>query len=876
MPVSTRGLRAIVALAAFVTVLAPVSTPGSQAAPRCADEARRVRPDGWTSIRRPAYSVGPGDLRAWAASPFVDGFLLATNGDAIARSTDGGCSWEETYTPGTAFGEARVLPGENTIRDLAMPPSPPGRLGYTVYAVVNDVDGTRVMTSDTLGVRWDAKPSVGLPTLHSEIRGLWVSPTPSTAFVLVDSVSSLTSIVETTLYVTRDAGNTFAPVTRGLAPRQYTQIALDPIDARSVWAWDVGTLFHSTDGGASFSAIDVQGPIGVVDVLHYPAFLPARVVVYNLTSPTALVSSDGGASWRSETTPGIVTGTSNLYSADALAMASDKGVHLRAPGLLPQSLTNVSPKARIKEVAFSRSPLDITLYGRAGSELYLRRFTYQLKVVKPPKLPPLPPVDLRGGAPIKIGPTTLKPAKHTVRVRPGQRAKVEYQLDLAPAPTPLDVFFATDSTGSMAPVIASLRQDLQDIIDDLGESGIDVWFGVGDFKDYPTHGTALDYPYKRHRAVGPIDDELAAAIENISVGGGNGLDSALAATYQAATGLGQERVEGHKEAGHWIDPGQGAEWREDALKVLVIAADVTSRDPQTDPGYPGPSYSKVISALNRGNIEHVGLAVGDSPDQPRQSLARVSRGTGTVAPPGGIDCDDDGEIDLAEGEPLVCELPVDDENGTALAPAVVGLLRSLRDLQPVAMTVNGDRRVARIASAPVFGEVNVKQPNRLPFTVEVGCDVDTAGRSFPVAVRTKVGSRVVASASLTVECESLPVEPPHAPPPAAAVVAALAPLAPPPPPAPIPQVQAQPNPNPNPNPNPQPAANAQAGAAHQDQAEVQLALAYNDVTDAAAGEQLAMVGLAVGALMAAACAVAFARRERPALARATVRPRRYE
>ncbi|HEX8003613.1 MAG TPA: hypothetical protein VF519_13045 [Mycobacteriales bacterium] len=843
-----RTLRTAVALAALVTAL-PLA--GGSAAARCPDESRRVRPDGWTALRRPAYSVGEPVLRSWAASPHVDGFLLATNGDAIARSVDGGCSWEETYTPGAAIGETRVLWSSNSIVDVAMPPSPPGRLGYVAYAVITDVDGTRVITSHDRGETWHSRRGVGLPPAVA-VHGLWVSPNPATAFVLVDSRSTPLSAVETTLYVTRDTGETFAPVTVGLRSGQYTNLALDPIDATSVWAWDEDSLFHSVNGGAAFAEVDVVGPIATLDVLHYPAFAPARVIVYLRNRAAAYTSHDGGRRWQPARTPGRVTGAANLYATDAVAVASDRGVFLTAPGVGARGPRDVSPKRlTMTDVALSFTRADVTLYGRAGHDLFVRRFTPALQ-------PKLPPVNLRGAAPVTAGPTALRPATKTVRLKPGQRAAVPYSLDLAPVPTPLDIFFATDSTGSMAPVISGLRSDLQDIIDDLGRSGIDVWFGVGDFKDYPGFGSPGDYPYQRRRAVGPIDDDLATAIESISTGGGVTYDSALAATYQAATGEGQPILaqDDTGRTGYLIEPGQGAEWRPEALKVLVIAADVRSRDPNTDPGYPGPSYGKVIAALNRRGIEHVGLAVGDQPAEAFQSLSRVSRGTGTLAPPGGIDCDDDGEVDLLEGEPLVCELPVDSRGSTDLAPAVVGLMRSLRDLQSVGIELAGDRRVARVASAPVFDEVNVKQHNRLPYTVQVACTAETAGKTFPVRVRTRVGARHVASASLTVECEPLPGTPPREVPPppkapyvVAAAVPAVAP--PPPPPAPIPQAQAQPHSNPNPNPNPQ------AGMAHQEQAQPELALAYDDVRG---DEELAMVGLAAGAMLAAGCAVALRRR----------------
>ncbi|HWL36701.1 MAG TPA: vWA domain-containing protein [Frankiaceae bacterium] len=866
----TRLVRAAVATAALATALSPL---GTTAAPVCADEGRRARPDGWVSLNRPAWSIGDHKVTAWAASPYVDGYLLATNGSTIARSTDGGCGWEEVYTPGINVGENRLIGVGDSIYDVAMPPSPPGRVPYISYAVVSDLDSTVVATSSNLGETWIEQPSIGLPPLVA-LHSIHVAADPRTAYVLVDAQTSLTSVIETTLYVTRDAGLTFTPVKRGLDASQYTEIAVDPVIPTEIWAWDAAKLYHSKDSGLTFTEVrGIGGPISTVDITHFPAFTPAKVTAYRSDAPLARRSEDGGVTWKTVPTKGRVTGTTNLYTLDALATTSRTGVFVDV-GLFKIRGLDVTPRNLVlHDLAFQLGGGLTTLYGSSGKDLYLRRFT--------PKLDPLPPINLRAPKVLKQGPTALLPANEVVKLVPGQRRTIDYRLDLSPVPTKLDVFFAMDSTGSMSPVIASLRKDLQDIIDDLGKSGINVWFGVGDFKDYPHFGAGADHPYKRFREVGPIDDELEEAINRITTGGGNGLDSALTATYQAATGEGQRRSDllGDK-GGWWVEPNQGAEWREDALKVLVIASDVRSRDPQNDAGYPGPTYRQVINALNHLGIEHVGLAVGDYPEEPYQSLRRVSSGTSTLAPADGTDCNDDGKVDVLPFQPMVCKLPLGSSGATNIAPAMVGLLQSLEDRQTVSFDLRGDRRVAAVEGLSSAMGVNVKTYNSLDFAVEVRCDLATSGQTYRYGIEAKVANETVAATGLTVECAGVAaaarrqrpeVREFAAPPVVRALVAAAAPP-PPAPPAPVPQ----PQPQSNPNPNPQPGVQAQAGMAHQEQAEVQLALAEIDVHE---DEELAMVGVAdtdaaragavlcTGLAMSAGFAVAMRRRTRTSVAR---------
>lgn len=861
----TRLLRGALVAALAATALSPLGTTAQTAPLTCADEARRLRPDGWTLLTRPSWSVGEQKIVSWAASAHLDGLLLATNGRAVMRTTDFGCTWEEVYSPGLLVGEFD-LGSTAEVFGVAMPPTI-GRLGYPAYAVVAGLDRTKVVVSEDRGRTWAESPSVGLPPL-ARMHSIKVSPNPNIVYVLADAQSTpLNAVVETALYISRDRGQTFAPVRRGLQPTQYTEFAVDPADARHVWAWDDVDIWHSTDSGTTWQETGGFGSaVEHVDVAHFPAYEPARITIYRKDRSLASRSEDGGVTWTRYATPGRVTGSANAAMGMLYVTTSDVGVFVDAP-MYKLVQKDISPrKLTFTELAWGPVDFATTLYATNGNDLYLRRFTQ--KAIQ--NL-----INLRGPGRLQVGPNQLFPANHVERLKPGQTKKIEYTLDLSPVPTPLDIFFATDSTGSMSGVIGSLRNDLQDIIDDLAERGIDVWFGIGDFKDYSTWAGPNDYPYKLHREVGPVDEELEDAINGITTGGGNQLDSALTATYQAATGAGQRRLdESGALAGWWVEPGEGAEWREEALKVIVIAADVRSRTPETEKGYPGPTHRQVVNALNLLGIEHVGLAVGSSPAAPQKSLARVSRGTGTVAPRGGIDCDDDGEVDLKEGEPLVCEV---NGSGTNLSPAMVALLESLEDRQPVSWRLKGERQVARLLGDTMVPDVDVKEPNTMRFTVQVRCDVDTAGETFEHVVEARVARRTVATAALTVKCAGLPKRRPviDIPQPIQRVLAAAVIPPPPPAPAPVPQTQVNSNPNPNANPNPQPVTQVQAGVAYQQQVEVQLQTATDEVRTEG---ELAMSGLrdtdaaaagvlCAGMVLAAGGAVALRRRTRPQVAK---------
>ena len=56
----------------------------------------------------------------------------------------------------------------------------------------------------------------------------------------------------------------------------------------------------------------------------------------------------------------------------------------------------------------------------------------------------------------------------------------------------VDVYFLSDSTGSMAKQPESVQRSAASILERLRARGADVWFGVGNYKDFDGASQAFD------------------------------------------------------------------------------------------------------------------------------------------------------------------------------------------------------------------------------------------------------------------------------------------------------------------------------------------------------------------------------------------------
>ncbi|MBW3594518.1 MAG: hypothetical protein KY391_02980 [Actinobacteria bacterium] len=799
----TRLLRALTAALALVLVVAPLSLTAS------ADEiCPGVFNDGtWTTVASPQYPAGPRTITEFAVHPYAPNVLVATNGTSLMVTLDLGCSWEPRLVLDTLPSLDVPFSGVNSeIVDIEIPESKYAH--DQIYLLVEEKAGAlirpHVVVSRDGGQTWRASDE-GLPPATGNAHGIHVAPN-SPNFVYVQT-SLPTGADE--LYASTNGGRTWER--RSKLPPQggAFDLAVDPQNSNELWFWGGGGLYHSTDGGNSRQNIEYVPPnIPLADVWHGTT-ASSRILAWEPETFTFSLSLDGGRTW---------TRISGPKTGHGLAIA-----HGRAPydvvfsmheglfQLTREGWRDITPPSHVDLLDIEITKTAPTLVGRTTTTLEL-----------------LP--NLTGGvtlSPFEIhavdiethGVPEMNPRKVELKLAPGQKKTVQMNLDLPPLPNPLDVFFLVDTSSSMDSTIAGLRVGMQDIIEDLAGAGLDVQFGVGEFKDYPIPGygdaQAGDFPYRLNRVIGPVDAQLKAALERLESSGGGALDqpeSQLTGLYQAATGAGDPP---------WVPADQDAGFRREAMKVIVNITDARFHN---ETQHPSPPFATVAQALKDKGILQVGLAIyGPNGANGEDDLREMARQTNTFAQVP-VDCDENGSPDIAPGQALVCEISDEDYDGSLnLAPAIVATLKAVTHEVGVELVPRESDELVQSITPGFLESVNLKEPNRISFDVTFRCPPSLFGtKNNKVPLQALVGNNVEARSLATVTCKPDPVAQeqreldevlPLLVPPVARVVVALAAL-PPPPPPPIEQI-----------PGTQQMAQAQGAFATEEQQQLQVAVA---------------------------------------------------
>lgn len=913
--------RALAAGAALLLTAVPVD-----AAPACESRTQTGVTGSWTTYEAPGFGRPGAVVTAAAVDPLDGRRWWVTDGIAVLRSLDGGCSWTTTFELPVAPTES--VPASRTtdrIRVLAVPPTAEAHetllAAVEVNAVLSDSIGSpeaedtgRRSATLLLGGTAALRALGPLAVPAGRPGPLAVSPANGTVFATAGGVTQ----------VSRDGGRTWslaspppedvepgpigavdAALSRDAVPR-VSRIALDPMDPQSLWVRAGGHVYRSSDRGATYAkvlAAEERTAYPLLEVTRTPG-TSARVVVgeaEGLGSPLRglQIADDGKRFVARRTTAGdlgVVTGSVTSSASgptrDALVLTT------AAPGGDgSQVYAYVGGLKRLLSVdEFGIGPLGDVQRTALGGAAYAFRAPGRLVVWRPPAdgLRPKPPVRPRLSLrefdvprdprlrPLSGATTVQAPA--TVRIGPGQSADVPLTLRLAPEPTPLDVFFLLDTSGSMNDVIQGLAADFSAVSRDLAEAGIDAHFGLGDYQD--TGGVR----YRRLVDIAKPDETLRRALQSIRTGGG--AEPAYTALHQMATGSGVRSP----RRGDPVPPRRGASWRPGSLRVVVHATDeVPSEDPD------GATRAQAIEAMAEDGTRHVGIEVvrdaarqvTDSelvPDGDLNSiLKRLARGTDAVAPGDGVDCDADGDVDVPAGQPLVCELkPLSGQSRVELGGLLRRVLASLVDLQEADVAVGPVQHTTALAAllGPGPRVVDVKRPHVLDSVLRLTCAPELAGSTRTLSLRPRVGLRVGGARALRVVCEPPAPGAPRPEPkdavyvvPPAAVLAA-APVLPPPAPPPAPAPAQAPAQAPVPANAPAAAVVVQPGVALAvAPAEEELQLAYvEQAVDEGFSEQpmtgreqpevVALRLLAMAVVCGAATAVAVRRRESVTLQRA--------
>lgn len=839
---AVRAARRVAGLVATALVVAPLLVPApasGQVDPYLCPGGGITKIGYWYRIDAPSFPVGPSAVTAYSVGKLNLDNLYVTNGHAVMRAEAGGCGWREAYRlpdPGGASYH------RNNSFIAALEVSPAGDLAYAVIQRDDALQKPHMVMSRDGGRTWSAADGGALAATEGRFRDLtFVASDPRNAYMLVDveyeaSVLGLAGAkVETVQLVFRSTNSGASwQIAGGFSNRtrieiegssfemngaagEVTALEADPSTTTDVWAFGQAGLFHSSDGGSTYAEAGL-GPVGTVDIVHVPT-QAARVLATAADDATYFRSGDGGLSFASGSLPGVVQSSDHLFGDD-LAIATYGRVYtgLNPPGA-PPTFFDVSP-------IDGRVIQDVSVNGLSGGAIVGRTTTSVDFLPNPASVPvpeePDPTVIDDGDVRTYSGPL-LTPQERRVVLDPGETRRIDYVLDQPPSPTPLDVYFLIDVSGSMSGTIDGVRSAMNDIVNRLRDTGIDVNFGVARYRAYD------DPPaYERTLDIGPPGEALADALDDLYAQGG-GEETQLAALYQSATGDGQNDPRAA------IPSGGQFHFREGTLRVAIHATDEVFSE-----GYPHPSYETVIGALRDVGIRQVGLAIQDITPagieqgfvgEPKHGLDRVAEGTQAVAPLAGADCDGDGTSDIAYGEPLVCAIPPEraDEAGV-MAEAIVNVLTSIQRPETVSfqavprvtdLSAAAASKVVREVTPGEIPNVDLTKPQRLSFQVKVGCPRLRASDTFPVQVAAISSGQTLGTAELTVVCRVPVLEEEELPPPPLPFLQVVA-IPPPPPRPPEPVPEPNPNPQPNPQGNPQP----QGGLAQQEQEQPQLALAH--------------------------------------------------
>lgn len=797
-------------------------------------------------------------VTAYAVDSDRPGNVVATNGTTLKRSTHSGCDWSDAFTLGLQPTADIPLSGQtSTITATAIVS---GRLLAAVREGTGAASRPHVIGSDsgrpgTFSTADAGLPPQGSPKLlraAADGRTIYLVLTPTadaSSGPVPGGIPPLPSVDSPTsggksglLYGSTDGGHSWSLRTSATdlpGGAGLDQLAIDHANPNILYATSNGLLYVSRDGGGSFTRARINNE----DVTAVETMTPGTVAVF--TRGGVVLRSIDGKVFFGARTIGNVTSAAYRAGDSRLAVEANGALALVDPG---------------SGIAFSTGgPVANrgSLTGDLGSQASYHGLSGHalLRYADPP---PRNQVDI----PVSVDdigvppppPGRITPGARTVQLKVGTSGVYDYSLALPKSPTPLDLFFLIDTSGSMAPYIDNLKANINKVVRAVTGAGINLNVGVGTLgtgarpgevvppyvnKDDPNdRGSSL---YELFRRIGPTDAGFAKALASVKVknqGGNNPAEAQLAALEQATYGPGIQDPSSPAAAPLFlVPPGQDAGWRSapGIRRIIVHATDEAFDKPTGSPIKADGSldFEHTISKMRQYRVQQIGITTGAI--ESREDLSRIARGTQTFAPPGGSDCGE-GEV-LPAGSPLVCDTEGD-------FSAIIGrLVKSLQDHADVGLSARGSfAKVISGLDASRLRGIDVTRPNVLPFRVAVTCKGSAPG-SYGEDLTASLRGVRVATSHLTVECLGPAAAARLLPPVAAAAVQAP----PPPPAAPAAIVPAPPAAQPQAAPQGQAQAQTQinpmTASALQRQEQLQLALALQAGTELPeADEEMAMVG----------------------------------
>lgn len=160
-----------------------------------------------------------------------------------------------------------------------------------------------------------------------------------------------------------------------------------------------------------------------------------------------------------------------------------------------------------------------------------------------------------------VGTVTIDPDENILTLNPGDSFEETITVTIpksAGAPK-ADVYFLADTTGSMGSILNAVQAGANAILTALNGLGVDLAFGVGNYKDFPHD----PYAFQHQLAPTASAANVTAAINTWSaLGGGDGPEGQLFALDRLA-----------------VPPGPPIGWRSGAKRIVVWFGDMPGHDP---------------------------------------------------------------------------------------------------------------------------------------------------------------------------------------------------------------------------------------------------------------------------------------------------------
>ncbi|HEX2040393.1 MAG TPA: hypothetical protein VHF47_11755 [Acidimicrobiales bacterium] len=703
-------------------------------------------------VRGPRFTQGPLALSSIAGNPRDMASLAGGNGVEIHVSDDAGCTWQRVFTAFTG--------GGNSMSSVV------GREGSQVRAVTvvrhvalgpTGLVSMRILVRDGKAESAHDLPPELATEDCSDTRRCLVRFAPGRALAVgYVTTSGAAGILPPRVASTTDGGRTWkvhaAPGVGGTSSA-VSELAVDPDDDARLLAVAGGRLFSSPDRGETWTPVPAPATLtSFARVVFTPGTKRDAVVADRASGGTALFAStddgatfvDAGTAVPADPVRGIVLGPSPWGPSLVLAA----GGRLFREGPTGAYATFLQQGSAVDELVATSAGLWLR---RTGALVWLDG------LADPNTVPGL--VNNRGsGRPgTPAGELKARPGGGVLRVHervtvpPGGTGATVVTADVSKQPRGLDVFFLMDTSGSMTTKMRPMALAMGRVVDALNREGISARFGLGE------HG-AQSFRYRRHADLGTPPEEVQRKLLALQTSSGE--EYHYTSFFQIATGKGmQARIGGS------IPPGQQASFDPGALHLVVHATDeIDNTDPE------GPDELTALSALKDVEAHHLGIYPYDgtysdrSRDPVTLALRRYAEGTSTFAPPGGLDCEGDGRIDIREGEPIACAVPGSGSDAP-IASLIERVLLSLSRRQPVSVEAHPSPLSVTVTPLGDYREVELHERHTgLEFRVQVACPPEQEGREVDVPLFLLVGDVTVAGALLPVTCLAASVpQPPAAP-----------------------------------------------------------------------------------------------------------------